>query len=118
MQFKLAAKTAKYPDVLRERLSKQLASCGKCDNASPFHDESSTMKRFAFLFVLAFGMTPLAQSQVYFNSASAQPNNAQAAERDPDRRATARRTVQRTVRCRDGSRHTPRVCRRHGGLGR
>lgn len=76
------------------------------------------MKRVAFLFILAFGITPLAQSQVYFNSASAQPNNARAAERDLDRRATARRPAQRTVRCRDGSRHTPRVCRRHGGIGR
>ncbi len=76
------------------------------------------MKRIAILFILALGITPLAQSQVYFNSGSAQPNNARAAERNLDRRAAAPKPVQRTVRCGDGSRHTPRVCRRHGGIGR
>ena len=76
------------------------------------------MKRIALIFIFAIGITPLAQSQVYFNSGSAQPNNARAAERNLDRRAAARGQVQRTVRCRDGSRHTPRVCRRHGGIRR
>ena len=76
------------------------------------------MKRIAFLFILALGATPLAQAQVYFDSASARPNNARAAERNLDHRRAARGQVQRTVRCRDGSRHTPRVCRRHGGIGR
>ena len=72
------------------------------------------MKRIAFLFILALGIAPLAHAQVYFNSGSAHPNNARAAERNLDRRVA----VRGTVRCRDGSRHTPRVCRRHGGVRR
>lgn len=77
-----------------------------------------TAYRIAFLFIVALGIAPLAQAQVYFNSGSAQPNNARAAERNLDRRAVARGQTVRKVRCRDGSRHTSRVCRRHGGIGR
>jgi Ni/Co efflux regulator RcnB len=77
------------------------------------------MKLFTTLFVVALLATPLAQAQVYFGSGSATPKNPGAATRDLDRRERAAphakpRSMQ--VRCRDGSRHIARVCRRHGGI--
>ena len=79
------------------------------------------MKFFTCLFVAALCLSPLAQAQVTFNSGSAQPNNPEAAKRDLNRRpvvAPRSRAKRNLVRCRDGSRHTARVCRRHGGFAR
>jgi len=55
-------------------------------------------------------MIPAAQAQVHFNSGSAKPL-------DPDRAVKRKaETKKLLVRCQDGSRHTVRVCGRHGGV--
>lgn len=113
----LAHKARQYSRIVENCLSKRLDATDQWDNGIPAY-RSSIVKRIALLFVVALGIAPLAQAQVYFNSGSAHPNNARAAERHLDRRASARGQMQRTVRCRDGSMHTPRVCRRHGGISR
>ena len=117
LHYRLAHKARQYSRNLKIRPSKRLAATDQWDNGIPAY-RSSIVKRIALLFVAALGIAPLAQAQVYFNSGNAHPNNARAAERHLDRRASARGTTQRTVRCRDGSLHTPRVCRRHGGISR
>ena len=77
------------------------------------------MKFIKFLLVVALVASPIAEAQVYFGSGSAAPKNPGAATRDLDRRVhAAPRAKPRSnqVRCRDGSRHIVRVCRRHGGV--
>lgn len=78
------------------------------------------MKRFLCLFIAALSLAPLAQAQVLFDSGSARPNNPGAAKRAVDRQAAPSRARAHSshVRCRDGSIHTPRVCKRHGGIRR
>lgn len=77
------------------------------------------MKFIKVLFVVALFASSMAEAQVYFGSGSATPKNPGAATRDLDRRAHAAPRVKprsSKVRCRDGSRHIVRVCRRHGGV--
>lgn len=77
------------------------------------------MKPTSLLFILALAFAPLAQAQVHFDSGSATPRDAGAGTRNvrANERAIARRpVVNGKVRCQDGSRHVPRVCRRHGGI--
>lgn len=73
------------------------------------------------LLVAALSISPFAQAQVHFDSGSARLENPDVSTRNLGRRSlTPVRDVGRAnrIRCRDGSRHIPRVCRRHGGLAR
>lgn len=77
------------------------------------------MKKLLCMLVLLLGSS--AQAQVYFEPGSARPINPGAATRDLDRQQRVRPPVkvqQKLVRCRDGSKHTAKMCRRHGGLAR
>ena len=78
------------------------------------------MKTVSLWFILALMATPLAQAQVHFDSGSAVPRDAGPGTRRIARHegaAAQRYTGAGKVRCRDGSRHIPRVCSRHGGIG-
>jgi hypothetical protein len=77
------------------------------------------MKKIIGIVALILGISPFAQAQVYFGSGSARPVNPGAAKRDLDRQAHTRPRVnahQVLVPCRDGSKHSGRLCRRHGGV--
>jgi hypothetical protein len=79
------------------------------------------MKKLLCVFALILGSVGAAQAQVYFGSGSARPINPDAATRDIDRQERVRppvRARQKLVRCGDGSRRVPRLCRRHGGVAR
>ena len=78
------------------------------------------MKKLLCALTLLLAMAPLARGQVYFPSGSARPDNPEAARRDVQRRPVVRRPNVRTnrFRCRDGSMHTARVCKRHGEIAR
>jgi hypothetical protein len=77
------------------------------------------MKKLLCIFALLLGSS--AHAQVYFDSASARPNNPEAAKDNLNRqgqvppRAKVRKQV---VRCRDGSKRTATMCRGHGGTAR
>jgi len=78
------------------------------------------VRYLTILFVTAVCMSFAAEAQVYFNSASANPNNPEGARRDVEQRSAAARKARSKrllVRCHDGSHHTVRVCGRHGGVG-
>ena len=73
----------------------------------------------SLLFAALLGVTGLASAQVHFDSGSARPNNPDAASRKLAHRGhVISRQPPRSnrARCRDGSVHTVRVCRRHGGV--
>jgi len=73
------------------------------------------MKKLFCLSALILGACSFAQAQVYFGPGSARAINPGAATRDIDRRAHVQPRAKARVRCRDGSMHGARVCRRHGG---
>jgi len=76
------------------------------------------MKKVFSVAALLLLISPLSQAQVHFDSGGARPkkpremqyNERQLHETEQARK---RRVL---VRCRDGSRHIARVCRRHGGI--
>jgi len=77
------------------------------------------VKFLTILFVTGVCISSAAQAQVYFNSGSAKPKNPESAKRDVEQHGTAtqkERSKRLIVRCHDGSRHTARVCSRHGGV--
>ncbi len=77
------------------------------------------MKYFFILICTYFCINSAAQAQVYFNSGSAKPQNPESMKREIGQdHATKRkeRAKRLLVRCQDGSRHTTRVCARHGGV--
>ncbi len=81
------------------------------------------MRKFLCTLALLLAALPgtQAQAQVYFGSGSTKPINpgAASAEIAEQRRAQPpTRPRVKLVRCRDGSRHTARVCKRHGGVAR
>ena len=79
------------------------------------------MKKLFCIVVLMLAISPFVQAQVHFGPGSARPSNPGAATRDLDRQARARpraKAHSNQVHCRDGSKHSPRVCRRHGGVAR
>ncbi len=79
------------------------------------------MKKLFCALALALGMSAGAQAQILFESGSTRPVNPEAADRAIERQQRARapvRVVAKVVRCRDGSRHTVRACKRHGGVAR
>jgi hypothetical protein len=59
-----------------------------------------------------------AQAQVHFNSGSAKLKNPRAMQFNERQLHEAEQARKRRVlvRCRDGSKHIARVCRRHGGV--
>ena len=59
-----------------------------------------------------------AQAQVRFDSGSAKPKNPRAMQFNERQLHEAEQAKKRRVlvRCRDGSKHIARVCRRHGGI--
>ncbi len=70
------------------------------------------------LCMLALLLAGSAQAQVYFEPGSTKPINPGAATVDVPRQVRAQPVVKvkpRLVRCRDGSRRSVRMCRRHGG---
>jgi hypothetical protein len=80
----------------------------------------NAMKHFFCMLALALG-AGAAQAQVQFESGSARPVNPGAADRAIAAQQRARapaRLDTKVVRCRDGSRHTLRACKRHGGVAR
>lgn len=79
------------------------------------------MKKLICVLALILGSSAVAQAQVYFEPGSARPLNPGAATRDLDRQSPARpapRARQHVVRCGDGSKRLPRLCKRHGGIAR
>ena len=58
-----------------------------------------------------------AQAQVHFDSGSAKPKNLRAMQFNERQLHESEQAKKRRVlvRCRDGSKHIARVCRRHGG---
>jgi hypothetical protein len=59
-----------------------------------------------------------AQAQVHFDSGSAKPKNPRAMQFNERQLHEAEQARKRRVlvRCKDGSKHIARVCRRHGGV--
>lgn len=79
------------------------------------------MKKLFCALALALGMCTAGQAQIQFESGSTRPVNPEAANPAIERQQRARAPVRvytKVVRCRDGSRHTPRVCKRHDGVRR
>ena len=79
------------------------------------------MKKLFCMLALALGVSAGAQAQIQFESGSARPINPGAAAPAIEQQQRARAPVRvytKVVRCRDGSRHTPRACKRHGGVAR
>lgn len=76
------------------------------------------MKAFFLSLLLLATLAPMANAQVHFDSGSATPRDAGAGTRHVVRHDVAARRAAGAgkVRCRDGSRHVVRVCRRHGGV--
>ncbi|MBC7502224.1 MAG: hypothetical protein H7315_17265 [Herminiimonas sp.] len=74
------------------------------------------MKKYVGILALTLAFSPLAQAQVYFDSGSAQPKNAQGAYRNSARKNP--QPARRAVRCRDGSITYARqhICRGHRGI--
>ena len=75
-------------------------------------------KLFCTLALLLAGHS---QAQVYFEPGSTKPINPGAATVAVPRDAQVRPAIkvkQKLVRCRDGSRRTVRLCKRHGGVAR
>lgn len=73
-------------------------------------------KVFGFAVLLMLGSA--AQAQVHFDSGSAKPKNARAMQFNERQLHESEQAKKRRVlvRCRDGSKHISRVCRRHGGI--
>ena len=73
-------------------------------------------KVLGFAVLLMLGSA--AQAQVHFDSGSAKPKNVRAMQFNERQLHEAEQAKKRRVlvRCRDGSKHIPRVCRRHGGV--
>ena len=79
------------------------------------------MKKLFCIIAFVLGAVPLAQAQVYFEPGSVRPINPGAASRTLDRQEHVRQPVKlprALVKCRDGSKHIARVCKRHGGVAR
>jgi hypothetical protein len=77
------------------------------------------MKKLICVLALMMGSSAVAHAQVYFGPGSVRPINPAAATRDLDRQERVRpatKVRQPLLRCRDGSKHTARLCRRHGGV--
>ncbi|PWF48424.1 hypothetical protein [Massilia glaciei] len=75
------------------------------------------MKKLLCAITLLLGVCQASQAQVYFAPGSAKPLNPGAAAQDLNRQQAQPRPKVRRVVCRDGTRHTVRVCRRaHGGV--
>ncbi|MES3024057.1 MAG: hypothetical protein V4857_21025 [Pseudomonadota bacterium] len=75
------------------------------------------MKNLLCAITLMFGVCQASQAQVYFPSGSAKPINPGAATQDLNRQQAHPRPKARRFVCRDGTRHTARICRRgHGGV--
>ena len=73
-------------------------------------------KIFSLAVLLLLGSA--AQAQVHFDSGSAKVKNPRAMKYNERQLYEAEQAKKRRVlvRCRDGSRHIARVCRRHGGV--
>lgn len=73
-------------------------------------------KIFSIAALLMLGTT--AHAQVHFDSGSAKIKNPRAMQFNERQLHEAEQAKKRRVlvRCRDGSKHIARVCRRHGGL--
>lgn len=76
------------------------------------------MKKLFSVAALLLLISPLSQAQVHFDSGSAKPKNLRdmrynERQLHESEQARKRRVL---VRCRDGSKHIARVCRRHGGI--
>ena len=77
------------------------------------------MKKLLCVAALLLATAPFAQAQVNFGPGSARPINPGAATRDLERQVRDRPAVKARhvmLKCRDGSKHIARVCRRHGGI--
>ena len=63
-------------------------------------------------------LSSVAQAQVHFDSGSAKPKNPRAMQFNERQLHEAEQAKKRRVlvKCRDGSKHIARVCRRHGGV--
>ena len=75
------------------------------------------MKKVLGLAVLLM-LGSAAQAQVHFDSGSAKPKKPRAMQFNERQLHEAEQAKKRRVlvRCRDGSKHIARVCRRHGGV--
>ena len=73
-------------------------------------------KIFSIAALLMLGTT--AHAQVHFDSGSAKIKNPRAMQFNERQLHEAEQAKKRRVlvRCRDGSKHIARVCRRHGGI--
>ena len=73
-------------------------------------------KVFSLAALLLLGSA--AQAQVHFDSGSARIKNPRAMQYNERQLHDAEQAKKRRVlvRCRDGSKHIARVCRRHGGI--
>jgi hypothetical protein len=94
--------------------------CPVCHcGASRFNDyqELNIMKKILSLAVLLL-LSSAAQAQVHFDSGSAKPKNLRAMQFNERQLHEAEQARKRRVlvKCRDGSKHIARVCRRHGGV--
>lgn len=80
------------------------------------------MKKIFCMLVLAMGVGASAQAQILFDSGSTRPINPGAANpainHQQQRARVPVKVYAKVVRCRDGSRHTARACKRHGGVAR
>ncbi len=75
------------------------------------------MKKIVSLAALLL-LASTAQAQVHFDSGSTKPKNPRAMQFNERQLHEAEQAKKRRVlvRCRDGSKHIARVCRRHGGI--
>lgn len=77
------------------------------------------MKKLLVTIALAFGAIGAAQAQVHFDSGSDRPNNLRAGFHEVQMQHRGHRPMRpHLVRCRDGSRRIPSMCRGHGGVRR
>jgi hypothetical protein len=76
------------------------------------------MKKIFSVAALLLLICPLSQAQVHFDSGSAKPKSLREMRYNERQLHEAEQARKRRVlvRCRDGSRHIARVCRRHGGV--
>jgi hypothetical protein len=78
----------------------------------------SIMKKLFSVAALLLLISPLSQAQVHSDSGSAKPKNLRDMRYNERQLHEAEQARKRRVlvRCRDGSKHIVRVCRRHGGV--
>jgi|SRR6478609_5595506 hypothetical protein len=87
------------------------------DSGSTIAQPAITMKKVFSLATLLL-LSSAAQAQAHSDSGSAKPKNPHEMQYNERQLQEAEQAKKRRVlvRCRDGSKHIARVCRRHGGI--